>query len=66
MLHAIDVVQQVRDGIDYPGVLITTARNDTRVSPWMPAKLAARMQEATVGPRPVLLHVDDTCATARR
>jgi prolyl oligopeptidase len=59
MLHAIDVVQQVSDGVDYPGVLISTARNDTRVSPWMPAKLAARLQAATAASHPTLLLVDD-------
>jgi prolyl oligopeptidase len=60
MLHAIDVYQQVRPGVAYPGVLITTGRNDTRISAWMPAKLAARLQADTAGPRPVLLAVDET------
>lgn len=60
MLHAIDVYQQVRPGVAYPAVLITTGRNDTRISAWMPAKLAARLQADTAGPRPVLLAVDET------
>lgn len=59
MLLAIDAYQQLRDGVAYPGVLVTTGRNDSRVSPWMPAKFAARLQAATAGPRPVLLRVDE-------
>jgi prolyl oligopeptidase len=59
MLAAIDSYQQIRDRVAYPGVLVATGRNDARVSPWMPAKFAARLQAATTGPRPVLLRVND-------
>ena len=59
MLAAIDAYQQIRDHVAYPGVLVATGRNDARVSPWMPAKFAARLQAATAGPRPVLLRVND-------
>jgi prolyl oligopeptidase len=59
MLYAIDAYQQIRNGVAYPGVVISVGRNDTRVSPWMPSKFAARLQAATVGPRPILLRVDD-------
>jgi prolyl oligopeptidase len=59
MLAAIDAYHQIRDGVGYPGVLVATGRNDARVSPWMPAKFAARLQAATAGPRPVLLRVND-------
>jgi prolyl oligopeptidase len=59
MLAAIDAYQNVRDHVAYPGVLVATGRNDARVSPWMPAKFAARLQAATTGPRPVLLRVND-------
>lgn len=48
----------VRDGVRYPAVLVTTAMNDNRVEPWLPAKLAARLQAATSGGNPVLLRVD--------
>ena len=58
MLLAIDVFQQVRDHVAYPGVLLSTGRNDPRIPSWMPAKLAARLQAATTGPRPVLLRVE--------
>lgn len=59
MLAAIDAFHQIRDHVAYPGVLVATGRNDARVSPWMPAKFAARLQAATAGPRPVLLRVND-------
>jgi prolyl oligopeptidase len=60
MLAAIDAFHSVHDHVAYPGVMVATGRNDARVSPWMPAKFAARMQAATAGPRTVLLRVNDT------
>jgi prolyl oligopeptidase len=60
MLYAIDPYHQLRPGVPYPGVMVSTGRNDTRVSPWMPSKFAARLQAATTGPRPVLLRVEET------
>jgi prolyl oligopeptidase len=60
MLYAIDVYQQVRRGVAYPGVLITAGHNDTRISAWMSGKLAAQLQASTTGPRPVLLAIDQT------
>ncbi len=59
MLYAIDAYQQLRDGVDYPGVIVATGLNDPRVSPWMPAKFAARLQAATAGRRPELLRVEN-------
>jgi prolyl oligopeptidase len=61
LLYAIDAYQNIRRGIEYPGVLIATGRNDARVSPWMPAKFAARLQthDANFGRRPDLLRVED-------
>ncbi len=58
MLSAIDPYFHIRPGVPYPGVLMATGLNDTRVSPWMPAKFAARLQAATTSSRPVLLRVD--------
>ena len=58
ILYAIDAYQQLRDGADYPSALISTGLLDPRVSPWMPAKYAARLQAATAH-RPALLRVDD-------
>jgi prolyl oligopeptidase len=58
MLSAIDPYYQIRSGVRYPGVLMATGLNDTRVSPWMPAKFTARLQDATASSRPVLLRVE--------
>lgn len=57
-LFAVDAVQHVKDGTDYPATLLTTGINDPRVAPWQPGKMAARLQAATSGRRPVLLRVD--------
>jgi prolyl oligopeptidase len=43
-LLAMDSYLNVRDGVQYPPILVTTGLNDPRVDPWEPAKLAARLQ----------------------
>jgi prolyl oligopeptidase len=60
MLSAVDPYHQIGPGVPYPGVLMATGLNDTRVSPWMPAKFAARLQAVTTSSRPVLLRVEQT------
>lgn len=56
-LLGMDSYQGVRDGVQYPPIMITTGLNDPRVDPWEPAKLAARLLDS--GTRaPVLLRVD--------
>ncbi len=55
-LLAMDSYLGVRDGLQYPPILITTGLNDPRVDPWEPAKLAARLQ-ASGSRAPVLLRV---------
>ncbi len=57
-LFAVDALQHVKDGTVYPATLLTTGINDPRVAPWQPGKMAARLQAATAGGRPVLLRVD--------
>ena len=57
-LYAMDAYQHVKDGVQYPAVLLTTGINDPRVSPAEPAKMAARLQAATGSGKPVLLTVD--------
>ena len=54
-----DAYQRLRDSVAYPGVIVATAHNDARISPWMPAKFAARLQATTTGPRPVSLRVEE-------
>ena len=57
-LFEISAYYHVKDGVRYPGALITTGMNDPRVVPWEPGKMAARLQAATGSKRPVLLRVD--------
>jgi prolyl oligopeptidase len=57
-LLAVDAFQHVTDGTAYPATLLTTGINDPRVAPWQPGKMAARLQAASTGARPVLLRVD--------
>ncbi|MEO8846465.1 MAG: prolyl oligopeptidase family serine peptidase [Kofleriaceae bacterium] len=45
-LLAMDVYRQLRDDVRYPPLLITLGLNDERVSPWMSAKVAARLAAA--------------------
>ena len=56
-LYAMDSIQHVKKGVNYPAVMITTGLNDPRVSPWEPAKFAAALQ-ASGTPSPVLLRID--------
>jgi len=57
-LLEISAYYHVSDATRYPAVLLTTGMNDPRVVPWEPGKMAARLQAATVGGKPVLLRVD--------
>jgi len=57
-LWEISAYYHVKDGVQYPAVLITTGMNDPRVVPWEPGKMAARLQAATASKKPVLLRVD--------
>lgn len=57
-LYAVDATQHVRGGTAYPAVLLTTGYNDPRVAPFQPGKMAAHLQAATSGLRPILLRVD--------
>jgi prolyl oligopeptidase len=56
-LLASDPYHRIREGIDYPAVLLTTGLQDPRVSSWVPGKFAARLQ-ATGRARPTLLRVE--------
>lgn len=57
-LFAMDAYQHVKDGVAYPGVLLTAGINDPRVDPMQPAKMTARLQAATSSKKPILLRVD--------
>ena len=47
----------VRDGTEYPAMLVVCAANDIRCPPWNGRKLVARLQRATSGDAPILLRV---------
>lgn len=57
-LHEMSAFHHVKDGTKYPATLVITGINDPRVEPWLSAKMAARLQAATSGGKPVLLRVD--------
>ena len=56
-LLAMDSVINVKPGVKYAPIMITTGLNDPRVSSWEPAKLAATLRAA--GPTDVLLRFDE-------
>jgi prolyl oligopeptidase len=55
---AIDPYHHVRDGQRYPAMIVTVGLNDQRVSPWMSAKLVARLRAARPDGAAVLLRID--------
>jgi prolyl oligopeptidase len=57
-LYAMDAFLHVRDGVNYPAMLITHGITDPRVEPWQSAKFAARVQAASASGKPVLLRMD--------
>ena len=57
-LYAMDSFLHIRDGVNYPAMLITHGITDPRVEPWQSAKFAARVQAASVSGKPVLLRMD--------
>lgn len=48
----------LKDGVEYPATLITTADHDDRVVPAHSFKFAARLQEAHKGKNPVLIRIE--------
>lgn len=57
-LLAMSTYHQIRDGIDYPAVLLVHGLNDPRVDVWHSAKTTARLQAANPQGRPALLRLD--------
>jgi len=57
-LYAMSGYHHVRDGTAYPAVMLITGFNDPRVISWQPGKMAARLQAANSGSKPILLRVD--------
>ncbi len=57
-LKSIDSYHAVRDGVNYPAVLLTTGVTDPRVAPFHVAKMTARLQAASRSGNPILMRVD--------
>jgi len=57
-LYAYSPYHHVKDGTKYPAVMFMTADTDTRVDPMHAKKMAARMQAANGGDRPILLRIE--------
>lgn len=57
-LRAYSPLHNLKDGVDYPATLVTTADTDDRVVPGHSFKFAARLQEAHKGGDPVLIRIE--------
>lgn len=57
-LHRLSPYHNIIEGPRYPAVLLTTAINDTRVSPHHSMKMAAKLQRLKNQDRPILLSVE--------
>lgn len=55
-LYAYSPYHHVEKGKDYPAVFLTADANDNRVNPMQSLKMAAALQWATNGTKPILLH----------
>jgi prolyl oligopeptidase len=58
-LYAYSPYHHVKDGTEYPAILLTTGDNDARVDPMQSRKMAARL-EASGTKQPVLLRTSST------
>jgi prolyl oligopeptidase len=57
ILLAYSPLHNLQDGTSYPATMITTADHDDRVVPAHSFKFAARLQEAHIGEKPVLIRI---------
>ena len=58
VLRAYSPYHNVRDGVDYPALLVTTADTDDRVVPGHSFKYTAALQVADLGDRPQLIRIE--------
>jgi prolyl oligopeptidase len=57
-LRSYSPYHNIREGADYPAILITTADTDDRVVPGHSFKYAAALQAAALGPKPHLIRIE--------
>ena len=57
-LYEMSSYYEVKDGAASPTVLLTHGINDTRVNPWMSAKITARLQAASTSGKLILFRVE--------
>ncbi len=57
-LLEMDTYHNVKKDVNYPAVYLTAGMNDARVMPWIPGKLAAKMQALNTSDKPIILSVD--------
>jgi len=57
-LHAYSPYHNLKEGVDYPATMVTTADHDDRVVPAHSFKFAAQLQQSHAGNAPVLIRVD--------
>lgn len=58
VLRAYSPYHNIRSGVDYPAILVTTADTDDRVVPGHSFKYAAALQAAAIGPKPHLIRIE--------
>jgi prolyl oligopeptidase len=57
-LMAYSPYHNIRDGVEYPATMVTTADTDDRVVPGHSFKFAARLQAAQGGDEPILIRIE--------
>lgn len=57
-LKAYSPLHALKEGVEYPATMVTTADHDDRVVPAHSFKFAARLQECQAGKAPVLIRID--------
>ena len=58
VLRSYSPYHNIRAGVDYPAIVVTTADTDDRVVPGHSFKYAAALQAARIGPRPHLIRIE--------